>query len=450
MKRLFVLILLLLLLGGAVAYFAVPWNAVLEKRITAYLDSHGFKNIAFKINRVGLHQATFDNIQIGTENPLLLQSVTVQYKPKELLDGNIRDLSLTGLDIKIQQTDEGWKIAGISEVLPKSEKRDASPTLSDIVDLLPFTVVDVKDSFLRIEGKSIQTALPFNLRLTKAPQTTLNMTINATNLAAASSEVSLGVIAVKAQPDENRNWNGTWSAQSLNFGEALPVPELKGEGTLKTLANQITADGTLLSADKKYNTAFTVLVDTNAPAKNTLTVKSASFPFKQGIISAKNTVIPFDRSKNITLNLDVKKVSLNDLMQTLTGQRVTATGTVSGRMPVILRPDGSYTLGKGTLKADSNGLIQMPPEVIPATNEKAQLVRDILENLHYSLFSAGVDTSGKDGLVVRLSLEGNNPDVYNGRIVKLNVNLTGDVLDFIQQNAMLITNPEKLLEAGTK
>lgn len=450
MKRLFALILILLLLGGVVAYFAVPWNAVLEKRITAYLKSHGLDNITFKIDRVGLHEARFDNIQIGTENPLLLQSVTVQYKPKELLDGNIRDLALTGLDIKILQTDEGWKIAGLNEVLPKSEKRDAAPTLSDIIDLLPFTIVDVKDSFLRIEGKSVQTALPFNLRVTKFPQTMLEMTINATNLAAASSEVSLGMIGVKAQEDENRNWNGTWSAESLSFGEALPVPELKGAGTLKTLANEITADGTLASADKTYNTNFTMVIDTNAPVKNTLTVKSASFPFKQGVVSANNTVIPFDRSKNITLTLDVKKVSLNDLMQTLTGQRVTATGTVSGRMPVILRPDGSYTLGKGTLKADSKGLIQMPPEVIPATNEKAQLVRDILENLHYSVFSAGVDTSGKDGLVVRLSLEGNNPDVYNGRIVKLNVNLTGDVLDFIQQNAMLITNPEKMLEAGTK
>lgn len=450
MKRLVLFLLTLLCLGGAIAYYAVPWNAVLEKRITAYLNSRGIKNVAFKIDRVGLHQATFDNIQIGTENPLLLQSVTVEYKPKELLDGNIRDLSLTGLDIKILQTDEGWKIAGLSEVLPKSEKRAVAPTLSDIIDLLPFTTVDVKDSFLRIEGKTVQTALPFNLRLTKTPQTTLDMTINATNLAAASSEVSLGVIALKAQPDENRNWNGTWSAASLNFGEALPVPELKGEGTLKTLANEITADGTLTNADKTYNASFTVLVDTNASAKNTLTVKSASFPFKQGVISAKNTVIPFDRSKNITLALDVKKVSLNELMQTLTGERVTATGTVSGRMPVILRPDGSYTLGKGTLKADSKGLIQMPPEAIPGDNEQTRLVRDILENLHYSLFSAAVDTSGNEGLVVRLSLEGNNPDVYNGRIVKLNVNLTGDVLDFIQQNAMLITNPEKLLEAGTK
>lgn len=450
MKRLFLFLLIVILLGGVVSYFAVPWNAVLEQRVMAYLQERGVNNVTFSINNVGLHQATFDNIQIGTEDPLLLQSVTVQYHPKELLDGNLQDIELTGLDIKILQTDEGWKIAGIDELRPQGPRKGSNLGLSDVIKFLPFSSVTVKDSHLRVSGKSIQTSLPFNMHLTKNPKTVLEMTINASNLTAASSDASLGVVTVRAEPDELRNWKGTWALESLDLGEALPIPVLKGGGTLTNVADSVTIDGSFASADKSYNASFSTLIDIKASEKNALTVKSAAFPFKQGIVSAKDTRIPFDRKNNIAINLDVKKVSLNDLMQKLTGQRVTATGTVSGRMPVILKPDGSYTLGKGTLKADSNGLIQMPPEAIPGDNEKTQLVREILENLHYSVFSAGVDTSGKDGLVVRLSLEGNNPDVYNGRIVKLNVNLTGDVLDFIQQNAMLFTNPEKLLEQGTQ
>jgi len=138
------------------------------------------------------------------------------------------------------------------------------------------------------------------------------------------------------------------------------------------------------------------------------------------------------------------------LMQTLTGSRVSATGTMSGNIPVIIRPDGSYTLGKGQLKADSNGSMSMPSEIIPGDTEQMDLVREILGNLHYSVLSASVYTSGKQGVVVRLALEGNNPDVYGGRAVKLNVNLTGDILDFIQQNAMLLTKPEQLLKQGTQ
>lgn len=450
MKRLFLFILIVLVLGGVVAYFAVPWNTLLEQRVTAFLNSRGIENVSFQISNVGLHEATFDDIRIGAEDPLLLQSVTVQYHPKELLEGNLQDIVLTGLDIKILQTEEGWKIAGMDALQPNGARKGSNLGLSEVIELLPFTTVDIKDSYLRISGKSIQTSLPFNMHLSKNPKTILNVTINATNLAAASSEASLGIITVNAEPDENKNWKGTWLLESLDLGEAMPIPVLKGNGTLTNIGDNVTIDGALTSVDKQYNASFSTLIDIKASDRNVLTVKSASFPFKEGSISAKGTRIPFNRNKNIVINLDVKKVSLNDLMQTLTRERVTATGTVSGRMPVVLKPDGSYTLGQGTLKADSSGLIQMSSELLPGDNEKTQLVREILKNLHYSAFSAAVDTSGKDGLAVKLSLEGNNPDVYNGRIVKLNVNLTGDVLDFIQQNAMLFTNPEKLLGQGTQ
>ncbi len=450
MKRILLLIFVLLSLGGVVSYFAVPWNIVAEQRITAFLKSRGLENISFKIDNVGLHQATFNSIQIGKENPLLLQSVTVQYRPREMMNGNIQDIVLTGLNIQILQTKEGWKISGLEDFKSSKSPREVSPTLSNIIDLLPFSIVNVKDSYLHISGETLQTSLPFSMRLTKNSKTVLDMTINATNFKTASLQASSGIITLKAEPDENHNWKGVWHLESLDLGEAMPIPVLEGNGTLANAGDIVTIDGTIVSADKSYNAAFSSLIDIKASEKNVLTVKSAAFPFKKGFIFAKDTRIPFERNKNITVTLDIRKVSLNDLMQTLTGQKVTATGTVSGRLPVILKPDGSYTLGKGTLKADSNGLLQMPGEAIPGDNEKTQLVREILKNLHYSLFSAAVDTSGADGMVVRLSLEGNNPDIYNGRIVKLNVNLTGDVLDFIQQNATLFTNPGKLLEQGTQ
>lgn len=447
-KRFFLLLFLVLLLGGVAAYFLVPWNAIAAQRITAFLNQQGLQNITFEIDAVGLHEATVKNIKIGAENPLLLQSVTVQYDPKELADGNLRDLTLTGLDVAITQTEKGWVVAGLEDIKPKTRADAPAMTFSNLIDILPFSSIDIKDSHLRITGNSLQTALPFNLRLTKKPETVLDMTINATNLTAAASDISLGIITIKAQPDEERDWAGTWALESLNLGESLPLPVLAGSGDLLYAGDIITLKGAMNSADKTHAASFTTKIDTKASDQNTLTVTSASFPFKEGVISSKNIVIPFNRAKNITVPLTVRKVSLDALMQTLTGQRVTATGTVSGSIPVILRPNGSYTLGKGTLKADSKGLIQMPGNVIPGDNEQVQLVRQVLENLHYSVFSAGVETGGKKGMVVKLSLEGSNPDVYNGRVVKLNVNLTGDVLDFIQQNAMLITNPEKLLNQG--
>lgn len=446
-KRLLILIFLIFLLCGVGAYFLVPWNDVLERKITAFLHERGIENVAFDIDSVGLHSATIKDISIGTDNPLALQSVTVQYDPRELAQGNFQDISLSGLTVKIIQTADGWSIAGTEGILPKKNKESEGPglSLSDIVDLLPFTKVEARDSILDIEGTSVRTSLPFSLILTKAPETTLAMTVNASNLTSPASDVALGMIHVDAKPDENRNWAGSWSLESLDFGEVLPVPVLAAKGDLVYTGSVLTVKGNIGDADKTHKAAFDMLVDAVDSAKNKITVSSVSFPFKNGNISSKNIVVPFDRKKNVTVNLTVRKVSLDDLMQTLTQGRVSATGTVSGNIPVIIRPDGSYTFGKGALKADDKGLLQMPGELIPGDTEQMTLVRQILENLHYSIFSAGVETSGQN-MTVRLSLEGNNPGVYGGRAVKLNVNLTGDVLDFIRQNAMLITKPEQLLK----
>lgn len=449
-KRLFLLLVLLLLIGGGAAYFLVPWNDVLERKITQFLNERGIQNVSFQIDKVGLHQATISDIKIGAENPLALQSVTVQYDPKELANGHIRDIALSGLAVRVVQGDAGWSIAGLDDLRqPKADGAKAM-TLSDVIDILPFAKVEVRDSSLQIEGRSVQTTLPFNASLTKTPETKIDMTINASNLTSPASDVALGIIKISAQPDETRDWQGTWTLESLDFGEALPVPVLSGGGDLSYAGAVATFKGALNSADKTHAGAFTVLVDTGASEKNTLTISSLSFPFKGGMVSSKNIVVPFDRKKNITVPLAIRKVSLDALMQTLTGSRVSATGTVSGSIPVILKPDGSYTLGKGSLKADENGKMTMPSELIPGDTEQMDLVRQILENLHYSVLSASVDTSGKQGVVVRLALEGNNPDVYGGRAVKLNVNLTGDILDFIQQNAMLITKPEQLLKQETR
>lgn len=448
-KRLILLCLLLAAVGGVGAYYLVPWNAVLEKQVVAFLSSKGINNIAFKIDKVGLHQATVNNIIIGKENPLLLNSVTVQYNPRELMDGTLQDLTLKGLDIQVLETDTGWKIAGM-DGLPKSDREGPSMTFSDIVNIIPFSSIKITDSHLRINGKNIQTSLPFAMTLSKGAQTNVEMIINAANLTAAASEISLGIITINAAPDDKQNWNGKWTLESLDFGEALPIPVMAGAGNLAYTGSAINLDGGLSSSDQAYVVNFKGLYDTKASDKNAVTIVSVKGPFKEGIVSAKNIIIPLAARKNLTINVDIQKVSLDALLQTLTGKRVTATGTVSGSIPVIIKKNGSYGFGKGSLKADNTGLIQMPGDVIPGDNEQVVLVRQIVENLHYSLFSAAVETTGGKGMVVKLSLEGNNPDVYNGRPVKLNVNLTGDVLDFIQQNAMLFTNPEKLLKQGTE
>lgn len=446
MKRLLLWLLLIIALSVTAAIFLVPWNSVLENRLTAFLRSQGMENVTFTLENVGFYEATLNNVAIGADNPLRLQSIKLQYTPQELAEGNFRDLSLTGLDLQLLQTEEGWKIAGL-EGFPTSAKDEvpSSISISDIVDILPFTKISVTGSTLTISGENLQTILPFDLVLEKAAQKTLSLTMDSTNVSFGNTNLSLGSMKAQAVQDQDRNWAGEWNIESIDMGDAAPIPALSGGGKL-AYTDHLIIYGALSSANKQYKASFQGLYDPSDAKNNALTITTASFPFKDGILSTRNVVIPLDGKKNITVKLDVNKVSVDALLQTLTGSRVTATGTVSGSVPVILKKDGTYSLGKGRLKADSEGVIQMSADAIPGDNAQVELVRKVLENLNYSVFSAAIDTSGGRGMAVKLTLEGSNPDVYDGRLIKLNVNLTGDVLDFIQQNAMLFTNPEKLLE----
>jgi hypothetical protein len=76
------------------------------------------------------------------------------------------------------------------------------------------------------------------------------------------------------------------------------------------------------------------------------------------------------------------------------------------------------------------------------------LVREILKDFHYTSLSFYLN-SGKDKRTeIRMSLEGSNPEVQGGRTVKMNVNLSGDVLGFAQQNLLWLTDPRKIIERG--
>lgn len=441
MRKLFWL-LVGLIITVALAIVLVPWNSVLEGRVKAMLASQGIENSNFTIEKISFNEAIVSNIKLGEDVPFALQSVTLAYTPRELVDGVLRELTITGLALQYTQTDDGWSLAG----LPKRDAVGDALTLDSLVAMLPVSKVTVTDSTLTIAGKTIRSTLPLSLTITKTPERSLILDIAATTLTTAKSDIPFGPFHLRAVPADTGNWTGNWTLKSLDLNKLTPIPVLSGIGQLATKGSEITLNGALESADKTYQGAFKMRLDTQKSDAGAITITAASFPFKEGRLSTRNILIPFSGKQPVRVNLDVQKVSVDALLQTLTGKKVTATGTFSGSVPLIISRDGTYTLGKGSLKADSAGTIQMAGDAIPGDNEQVALVRQILENLNYTLLSASVESSGEPEMTVRLSVEGKNPDILEGRPVKLNINLTGDVLDFIQQNIMLITNPEKLLE----
>ena len=443
MKKLLIAILVIVVLFVA-ALFLVPWNRVLEKQLIAALENQGLGRVSLNVEHVTFSGARLRNIELGGDSPVSLDSLTLNYTFSELLEGKLETLSLSGLVIPVMNNEQGWFIGDVP--LSKSSESSGPASLNDLLAKLPVSHLDITNSLFTFYSPSVSASIPFALSVRKGSATEIDVATQPTTVRLGQSDAPVGAITASMRPAEDGDWTGTWAVTSLDLNELTPMPALRGGGPIEIDDNIVTMAGNLDSEDKSYRGAFSLVINPQDAAQNKATITAASFPFKEGRIATRNVIIPLGGDTPIRASVDVQQVSVDAMLQTLTGKRVTATGTLSGTLPLVVTRDGTYTLGKGALQADGAGTIQMSGDAIPGDNPQVGLVRDILANLQYNLLSASIEEANGREITVKLSVEGRNPDVMEGRPVKLNINLSGDVLDFIQQNIMLFTNPQKLLE----
>jgi hypothetical protein len=259
----------------------------------------------------------------------------------------------------------------------------------------------------------------------------LALNANAINLTLTQSESGFG---------------GNWSSNNIALKAPVPVPTLTGQGKINTKGAAITISGLIKSTDESWLIDFSIALGQDQASANGLRFKRAKIPWNKGRISVDDVWLPFVTGNAIKLDIQVEQVDLADLMSTLTGDRIQARGLVSGHVPLSIKPDGGISVDGGNLGAEGPGTIIMPPETIPANNEKVNLVKDIMEDLHYEVLNISAEPDGNGGLAIKLTVEGKNPKVLDGHPVKLNINLTGNLVEFFEQNLMLLTKPETLLK----
>ena len=247
-----------------------------------------------------------------------------------------------------------------------------------------------------------------------------------------------------------KNGDGNWSLEdtALQAG-SITLPVIDGSGKLRSTSGTFLLSGGLKSKDDAYRADFSLDYPSAHPDNAQLKLIYVSMPWKGGTLTTKDVAVPLFGRQPIKLTLQIRQVSTDALLQAMTGQHVSATGTVSGSLPLVIDRDGTVSFGAGILQADGAGNISMPADAIPANNEQVGMVRDILKNFHYKALSINID-SDKNGVSLLVALEGNNPDMYDGRPVKLNVHLAGDVLGYIRQNVLFLTSPETLLKQDKK
>lgn len=166
-----------------------------------------------------------------------------------------------------------------------------------------------------------------------------------------------------------------------------------------------------------------------------LMIVDASWPFADGkiVLASRNTSALADDAAFL---LTVENVDLGILLQIADVPGLRATGHISGAIPVVIR-NGDPVLVDGTLAAQERGTIVYQSDAGDAVQtEQTKLLTDALKNFHYTALSGGLSGNANGEVVLRLSLRGSNPDLYDGYPFAINVNVEGSLADLFRRGTV--------------
>jgi hypothetical protein len=450
MKKPYKIILLVICLLACLLFAAfafLPWQLAVQNKLQNILIEKGFDNVVMTLSDVGLHEARLSNITFGNDKNLTLEDLTLHYSLPNVWSGNLHMITVTGLGISLKQVDDKWTLQGY-----RSSKPNTSflfPMTASAVSKIPIQNLMITKSQLNILADTWHMNIPFQAKWAKDPIADISLESTDAQFISPAGTIKIAGTEAHAVFDaKDSAWIGDWKTQDIK-AEAY-LPKIQGKGLFKINGNESVLSGSLQSVDNIYALQFNVTIPASSDVQSILTVEQASMTWKGGTVVARDVKIPLKGTKPIRFVVQVEKLSVDDLMQTMTGKRISATGLVSGNLPITLKRDGSFSFNQGKLQSIGQGIITIPEDMMPGDNPQIQLTRDILKNFHYRNLSIAIKNNNAQGINLLLALEGNNPDVYGGRPVKLNVNLSGDVLDFVKKNAKLIQDPNSLLQPDKK
>lgn len=298
----------------------------------------------------------------------------------------------------------------------------------------------------------IADGLDVTATLNEAMQPTMHAVVRSMNARAGKYHITSGKADVNAAPsNKKKQWDGKLSIQNVvvtGLDTPIPVMQLTADFTLKPDSIKVTIRAS--DKGKAHQARIVVVLPLAAPDKGTLAIEQLHFPWGGGVISLKPLTIPLAFNTPLPLAIQLEKVQLSQLLATLGEGKISGTGNISGLLPITYHQDGTVTLQAGKADALEAGTISVSPYLLPGDNQELAVARTALENFHYTKLGISISSDKEEKSTIHLTLEGNNPDAFDGRQVNLNVNLTGDVLPLIQQSVLPINNLKELLKLQGK
>ncbi len=125
-------------------------------------------------------------------------------------------------------------------------------------------------------------------------------------------------------------------------------------------------------------------------------------------------------------------------------------GLISGYLPFVLEGN-KITIQKGLVGALKPGgsIRYTPANPVPSSNQSLELVNQALSNYQYQTMNTEVFYDSDGELLMRVQLEGRNPDMNNGQAINLNVNISDNIpslLKSLQASRVISDELERVLQ----
>jgi len=169
----------------------------------------------------------------------------------------------------------------------------------------------------------------------------------------------------------------------------------------------------------------------------TLSLQNLYAEIFQGIVTSEGMV--YDRAaESTTMLVELQRIDLENVLSLAAYDAVSASGKVSGQLPITLRGD-KVSISAGNLFALApGGAIRYQPEgpgdaLVSSGNAGLDLVYQALSNYRYQMLQSSVDYLEDGELMLSVKLEGINPDMgATGQQINLNLNISDNIPALLQ------------------
>lgn len=137
----------------------------------------------------------------------------------------------------------------------------------------------------------------------------------------------------------------------------------------------------------------------------------------------------------MAMTLRISELDLKVLLEGLGVADLSGRGQLSGEVPVQVSDDG-IAVDTGRLEAEGEGRLRYRSEAakraLGGAGEQVRLMLRALEDFRYEELALTINQPPEEGLELKVTTLGHNPDVLDGHPFRINLNLTGDLAPLIR------------------